>query len=62
MHQQRAAGMKHIVTDAEVHVLQRAGDIEHAAHVHVDAAALQQSSEHEQVVKKRGQCGDLVIL
>ena len=61
MHQQRPASEEHVVSIPEVHVGQRARNIEHAAEMDVNAAIFQQAAKYEQVVEEGRQFGDLVI-
>ena len=50
MDEQRAAGVVDLVALADVDVLERLGDVQHAAHVHVEAERPQQPAEDEQVL------------
>ena len=54
MHQQRPAGVIDLVARRQVHVLQRLRDVDHAADVHVDAAAPKQPAEDDQIALKVG--------
>jgi hypothetical protein len=49
MHQQRPAGMVDVIARAEVDVLQRLADVQHASHVDLEAQRSQQPPEDEQI-------------
>ena len=52
MHEQRAARVVHVLARADVHVLQRLGDVEQAPDVHLQTEGSQQPAEDEQIAEK----------
>ena len=52
MDEQRAAGVIDLVARAEIDVLQRLDDVEHASGVDVEAGAPQQAAEDQQVLEQ----------
>jgi hypothetical protein len=51
VHEQRAARVIDLVALAEVDMLQRLHDVEHAPHVHLETERAQQASEDEEVIE-----------
>ncbi len=54
MDEERAARVVHVLAGADVHVLQRLGDVKQAPHVHLEAQRAEQAAEDEQVVEEGG--------
>jgi hypothetical protein len=50
MNEQRPARVVHLIARADVYVRKRLEDIEHAAHVDVEAGRAQEPPKHEQVL------------
>ena len=49
MDEQRPARVVHLIAGTDVDVLKRLEDIQHAAHVDVEAGRTQEPAKHEQV-------------
>jgi hypothetical protein len=52
MHEQRTAGVIHLVACAEVHMSERLDDVEQASSMDVDAGAPQDAAKDQQVIEE----------